>query len=408
MEKKNEVHDNRRILEQRITLWKGFSVRLADIIAFLGITLLAVLVRYALIGAVSPDYTYYLEPWARQIESNPGGPLMSLGKSIGNYTPLYMYFFTLAQYLPIGKLEAVKLITLVFDFIAAFFFLYYAGKRTGSIPKGLLAYGVVLFLPSVLINGALWGQCDIIFTFFMVLSFLWIMKGKPAGGMIFYGIAFALKLQAVFFLPVLLVLWLHKKMKLWTFLLVPGVYLVSVVPALLFGRSLEDVLSVYLRQTSAYSANLSMDFPNIYQITGDRFIGQMGTAAVISTVALLAVMAYYLYCNRSINWNADRYLLLALFVLLLVPYFLPYMHDRYTFPADIFALLLFFRNKRYFWTVIATQLLSVLSYQRFLFQQEGIPYSWAAVAYLLFLCFLAYRLVRPEKAKAHSLLEKSL
>lgn len=37
------------------------------------------------------------------------------------------------------------------------------------------------------------------------------MKGKPAGGMIFYGIAFALKLQAVFFLPVLLVLWLHKK-----------------------------------------------------------------------------------------------------------------------------------------------------------------------------------------------------
>lgn len=211
MEKKNEVHDNRRILEQRITLWKGFSVRLADIIAFLGITLLAVLVRYALIGAVSPDYTYYLEPWARQIESNPGGPLMSLGKSIGNYTPLYMYFFTLAQYLPIGKLEAVKLITLVFDFIAAFFFLYYAGKRTGSIPKGLLAYGVVLFLPSVLINGALWGQCDIIFTFFMVLSFLWIMKGKPAGGMIFYGIAFALKLQAVFFLPVLLVLWLHKK-----------------------------------------------------------------------------------------------------------------------------------------------------------------------------------------------------
>lgn len=36
------------------------------------------------------------------------------------------------------------------------------------------------------------------------------------------------------------------------------------------------------------------------------------------------------------------------------------------------------------------------------------PYSWAAVAYLLFLCFLAYRIVRPGKVNVHSVLKKGL
>lgn len=65
------------------------------------------------------------------------------------------------------------------------------------------------------------------------------------------------------------------------------------------------------------------------------------------------------------------------------------MHERYAFPADVFALLLFLCYKRYFWVLLSTQLLTVLAYQPFLFQNVTISHSIVAVAYLVFLGVLA-------------------
>ena len=78
-----------------------------------------------------------------------------------------------------------------------------------------------------------------------------------------------------------------------------------------------------------------------------------------------------------------------MFVLLLIPYFLPYMHERYAFPADIFALLLFLCYKKYFWVVLSTQLLTLLAYQPFLLQNVTVERSHVAIAYLAFLGVLA-------------------
>ena len=71
------------------------------------------------------------------------------------------------------------------------------------------------------------------------------------------------------------------------------------------------------------------------------------------------------------------------------PLFPAYMHERYAFPADIFALLLFLCYKKYFWVVLSTQLLTLLAYQPFLLQNVTVERSHVAIAYLAFLGVLA-------------------
>ena len=36
---------------------------------------------------------------------------------------------------------------------------------TGSKKRGMLAYGVFLFLPTVILNAAVWSQCDITYLY---------------------------------------------------------------------------------------------------------------------------------------------------------------------------------------------------------------------------------------------------
>jgi len=63
----------------------------------------------------------------------------------------------------------------------------------------------------VIINGAAWGQCDAIYTAFCLGSLYFILADRPAWACILFGLALSFKLQAVFFAPVLLLLFLRGK-----------------------------------------------------------------------------------------------------------------------------------------------------------------------------------------------------
>ena len=213
-------------------------------------------------------------------------------------------------------------------------------------------------------------------------------RDRPVAGCVAFGVSFCFKLQSVFFLPILLIYWLKGKIRFYDLFLVPACYLISVVPALLAGRSPVDVLTIYFQQAGTYTGGLTYNFPNIYHLVGNVYLQYMGTGAVLLTLALLAFLFYFVFRYRF-RLTYELGLLLTVFVLLLIPYFLPYMHERYAFPADVFALLLFLCYKRYFWVLLSTQLLTVLAYQPFLFQNVTISHSIVAVAYLVFLGVLA-------------------
>jgi Gpi18-like mannosyltransferase len=64
---------------------------------------------------------------------------------------------------------------------------------------------------------------------------------------------------------------------------------------------------------------------------------------------------------------------LGLAALLIVPFFLPKMHDRYFYPADVLSIAFAFYYPQLFYIPILLGGASFLSYQQFLFEAQPVP-----------------------------------
>ena len=302
------------------------------------VTVLAVFLRVSLFDFESGDYRQFLQGWYSVIKENDG--LAAVGMDIGDYMPPYFYLLALAAYLPIRDLFAIKLISCAADFVLAFFAGRIVSLRYPGRPYGLLAYGVILFCPTVILNSAVWGQCDAIFTAALAASLYYCMTGKDIKAVVSFGIAFVFKLQAVFFAPFLAVLVLRRHIRLRALLAFPAVYLISILPAALAGRSFSDLLTVYFRQAGQYSM-ISMYATNLYTWIPTDYSEYLGTPLVIFALGGVFMAAACLY-RKSYRMTGEIALSSALFFLMLVPFLLPHMHERYFFPADVMSVVFAF------------------------------------------------------------------
>ena len=180
--------------------------------------------------------------------------------------------------------------------------------------------------------------------------------------MLCFGVALSFKLQAVFFFPALLPLWLRRKVKLRHLLMIPVGYMAMMLPALWGGKSLHHVLTVYLQQAGAYSF-MTLNAPNLYQmlpsaIDKDVLFSMFGSMAMCLAFAALAA-ACLAVCLKRETLSQESTVLFTLLVLSLVPYCLPKMHERYTFGADVLSLVAVAYNPR---RVILPRLFGLASY----------------------------------------------
>jgi Gpi18-like mannosyltransferase len=152
-----------------------------------------------------------------------------------SYPPLYLSMLSLATWLPLPKLYAIKAISLVFDYVAAFLVFQIVRQRFPHSPYPLVAGTVVLFLPTVFLNSAVWGQCDVIYTSALLATVLAFLKGRTGWALAAFGIACALKPQAIFLAPLLGGLF-FRELSSWKaafkwILIPPAVYLLCGLPA---------------------------------------------------------------------------------------------------------------------------------------------------------------------------------
>ncbi len=231
-------------------------------------------------------------------------------------------------------------------------------------PVWLAAFAAVLFAPSIFFNSALWGQSDCIFTTFLIAALYCLLRNWAGRALLFFSIAFSFKLQAFFLLPVFFVLWAKGKLPLKYFLLLPAVYVALCLPALLAGRPFYELLTIYLEQANTYP-RLTSSAPNLYQWLPDD-AKVFGRAGLIFAVALVGSLAYA--CLKSdAPWGKHFTLRLALASALLVPFALPYMHERYFYAADCLAIVYGFYFPRRFYVPLAVVTISLFSYFPFLF-----------------------------------------
>lgn len=351
-----------------------------DLFCFIAVTVFCLLLRIVLLPIASNDYNQFLQGWFETLKANGG--IMGIGLSIGDYTPPYFYILALLTYIPLDPLVLIKLVSCLFDFICAFFIMKLIFEETRKYPLALAAYTLALISPTILLNSAAWAQCDIIFTLFLVLSLRATMREKPFWAMLWFGVSFCFKLQAIFFLPFLILMFLKQKIKLRYFLLIPSCYIICILPALIAGRPFGELLTIYFSQSGQYS-RLSLNAPNFYLLFGANnealdTHATLASAAILICAVILGLCLYLLY-RQSFVLTKPLMVTLALFFVILMPFFLPHMHERYFFTADVFAIIyLFLRPKRWYVFIMVTAS-SFLCYMPFLFGITPVPLNYAVL-----------------------------
>lgn len=371
-------------LEKKILSWIEKNI---DILIVISIILIALVVRYFLLPYESKDYLNFLQPWFYEMKD--AGGLNGLANYPGDYNAPYMVIMALLTYLKVDPLISIKLVSIFFDFLLAFIigkFVYDIRDDKNKSLSAILAFGITLFLPTVLLNGAFWGQCDVIYTTFLVLAFYFLYKENMLLSFISLGISFAFKLQFIFVLPVYIILYFRKKsFSILYFLIIPLVDIILCLPAIIAGKPLLECLLVYFNQLSSYS-KLNLNFPNLYSlITGDvYYLSKLG---IFFLIVIFAFLLFYII-KKKIIFNTENTLLLTILSILLCTFFLPHMHERYLFAADIFSLLYSLIYNRNYLVTILISFISVVSYAMFLFSSYLIPSYLLAFIFLFLILYL--------------------
>ena len=296
------------------------------------ISLLALLARIPLLQYQSGDYGSFLSNWYDHIQAQG---FDAFSQRFSDYTPSYLYLLALATHLPFSKVVNIKLVELPFDVLLALAAMLIVRERHSSRLLQAAVYGGVLFLPTVIWNGAMWGQCDAIFTSFAVLSLLFVLRDRPWLSVLMLGISFAFKGQALFVAPALVLFTFKGRIPLFAWVLFPLPYLVAIFPAWLAGRPFMDLIYIYRDQADLYQ-RLVLGLPNVYQwLPNAAFL--RAHAFRISEVIILGFMALLLFFRT--RPGPRELVATATFFAMLCPFFLPRMHDRYYFIADVLSLV---------------------------------------------------------------------
>ena len=368
--------------------WKRF---IGITLFWLNVLLLAIIVRLPLIDFISWDY-WDFRYWYGFIEENGYFNALKYDFSIYNVSFLYLLALTAIALPGLDDLFIMKAIPVAFNFVLAFFVykcvcLKYS--ETNTIPY--LAALVTLFAPTVIFNGAVWGQSDSIYTTFLIVCLWALLSGRQAWAFVAFGLSFSFKLQAVFLAPMFLWLLMKKQVDWRYFLLSPLVYIFTIIPAWLIGRPLDELLFIYLNQTGQ-TDRLTKNAPNLYQWVPDRYFDWYPIGV---TFAVLIVLVIALFVYRSqVNLAREVWVLLAIFSVLIVPFFLPKMHERYFFPADIIAIVFAFYFPKFWYTPVVIGMASLLSYLPFLYGITPISLAWLALLPLALIAVLGWQLLR--------------
>lgn len=320
--------------------------------------------RIAFRGVITSDLEFYVLRWYAKFQQFGIGA--GLGKDFYNYSPPYVYLLALSTLTSrfVSAVTAIKLISTAFDVYAAcvIFKIVRLRFQDGYAPH--LAAALFFCAPTIVANAAVWGQADSTYTAFLLTSLYFLMLDKPQPAVLFFSIAFAFKPQAIFLAPFLLVLFLWKKIPWHSFLLIPAVYLLAVLPAVALGRTWLEVLSIYLSRPESGKA-LTHNAASLYVfIPREALDAVLGPGVWLGAILVLIwVIWSRLFMNRL---DRPAILLLALVSVALTPLVLPNMHDRYFYPADAISIPLAFTLPELWFIPILFQLVSGLSYSVYL------------------------------------------
>ena len=330
------------------------------------------------------DYDTFLAKWAAFFRDNGGFSAIKL--PVGDYNAPYLYFLAAISYLPIPDLYLIKSFSILFDVLLA-----WGGLRLSrqfcreNSPAPLVCFAVLLLLPTAVLNGAYWGQCDSLYTALVLLAFSSVLEGRPRVSVLLLALAFSFKLQTVFLIPLWCVFWYTGRVKFRHLLLFPAGYVVTILPALALGKPLGDILGVYLNQAGEYSAYLTLNAPSIFSFlpygaqVNTVLASRLGIAAAFLLIFALLGLLFW----RRKHVTSELLLTTAAVMSIGIPFLLPNMHDRYFMLAGAVAVVWACTDRRRVPIALLAETSSLSCYITYLRLRYTLPFYWNGQYYVM-------------------------
>ena len=288
--------------------------------------LLGLCLRLALLDYQSPDYNTFLSQWVATMKGMTVRE--ALTTPIGDYNMPYLYLLLLISRLPIRDIYGIKLFSMLADVASALAvaaLVRHLTKKDGAV---LLAFLAALFCPTTWLNSGYWGQCDSVYGALGLWALYAGLQKRSKTCWLLFALSLSFKLQAVFLLPMAVVLLGCGKIRLKDVWVFPAGFVGISLPALLAGRSFTDTFSIYL----------SLNAPSFWSLIDNGYYDALAGAPVLLAMSLCLMLLLMAL------WHGDQLedrglLLLGLVFSLTIPWLLPKMHERYFYFAELLSLV---------------------------------------------------------------------
>lgn len=335
--------------------------------------ILALATRFALFSHRSPDLNGFVEPWYKILRAEDF--LTAFSKNFYNYNPPYLYLLWLTAKLDFTPIIGIKLLSVFFELGCILLSVMISGMFVTKSRE--LIFFVLLFCPSLILNASMWGQAEPVYAFFTLLAVYYAACNRFTLSLLCMGISFSFKLQAVFGMPAFFILWVTGTLKFKDLrngvLLFIAAYFLLIAPTWIAGRSFSDLISIYPRQSRTYHA-LNLGAPNIWYWFRDDAFKMFKIAGIYLTAGLIVVWASISYGRVIKDRQLSKILAFAISTLL-VPFFLPMMHERYFYCADILSIIVAFIVPGSWWIAVCVNFSSWYAYMDWTYGSRPFDYK---------------------------------
>ena len=387
-------------------------------ILFAVIMLLALITRYIAAAKYfgnETDMNCFIA-WGDMVYKDGLGGFYS-SDAFTDYPPGYMYILYVVGAL--RKLTGVnwystlsvlmtKTPAIIADMVTGGLLYHIARKRWNNLGATILA-SIYLFAPSVLLDGAIWGQTDSVFTLFVVLMCYLVTERKLIPSYYVFAVGILLKPQTLIFTPVLIFAIIDQVFledfswkKFWINLGL-GVVAILMIGLLMLPFGFTDALKQYTETLKSYEY-ATINAYNIWTLAGKnwqpqtgRFMffeyQQWGTLFIFVTVAAAAWIHFRAKNNPSRYYFTGAFIVTGMFLLSVR------MHERYVFPAItllIFAYLMRpHRHMAYLYTAMTSVAFLNMAHVEFVYdlndfdRLEPIP-RWISAGMIATFCYMIY------------------
>ena len=366
-----------------------------DTLFLILMAILAAAIRFYGKDMLGGDMRDYFIPWHDTFSASG---FSGLKEQVGDYNIPFQILVWIMTLIPMNAMYKYKLLACCFDYLMAFTGRHLIRKATGN--KGLAngACIALLFLPEVVFNSAYLGQCDAMWTSFVLLGLAFLMKDKILPCFLCLGIAFSFKLQFVFILPVFVFAYVcGKRFSVFSFLLIPLTLMAMCIPAYIAGRPLADCFGMYFFQVYQYH-DMSLGFPSFWTLIGLTEFNLFYKFAILFTVAVLGCLLY-LSMKKDIDMHDPKMILtIAALTSWTCVLFLPDMHERYGYLADILLILLCFANRKYApWAIVPAITSACVYFAHYQNMNMQVMALFYFLAYVVCIVFFIRSLKRKEE-----------